>query len=180
MWRRCWTPGKAFATPAPTNTTLAITSDGNVVSAVVSPAVVTLNVAVTVGGSPVTLGQVNFCDASTTTCTDIHLLGTAQLTSAGAATLKFRPGIGSHSYKAVFVGTIANASSASAASTLSVTGQFATTTSITQSGSPSNYVLTAGVMGLPNLPTFGVPTGTVNFVDTSDNNTVLGTVTLSA
>ena len=176
----CWTPGKAFATPAPTNTKLAITSDGNVVSTVVSPAVVTLNVAVTVGGSPVTLGQVNFCDASTTTCTDIHLLGTAQLTSAGAATLKFRPGIGSHSYKAVFVGTIANASSASAASTLSVTGQFATTTSIAQSGSPSNYVLTAGVMGLPNLPTFGVPTGTVNFVDTSDNNTVLGTVTLSA
>jgi hypothetical protein len=35
-------------------------------------------------------------------------------------------------------------------------------------------------MGLPNLPTFGVPTGTVTFVDTSDNNTVLGTGTLSA
>jgi hypothetical protein len=58
----CWIPGKAFATPAPTNTKLTITSGGNVVSTVVSPAVITLNVAVTVGGSPVTLGQVIFCD----------------------------------------------------------------------------------------------------------------------
>ena len=38
-------------------------------------------------------------------CEDIHLLGTAQLTSAGTAVLKFIPGMGSHSYKAVFVGT---------------------------------------------------------------------------
>jgi hypothetical protein len=59
-----------------------------------------------VGVSP---GQVDFCDASATSCTDIHLLGTAQLfqtdPTAGTAFFAFRPGIGSHRYKAIFVGT---------------------------------------------------------------------------
>jgi hypothetical protein len=55
-------------------------------------------------GTPVvTTGEVNFCDASATFCTDIHVVGMAQLTSAGKATLKLRPGIGSHTYKAVFL-----------------------------------------------------------------------------
>jgi hypothetical protein len=78
------------------------------------------------------------------------------------------------------VGTRSNASSASVASALSVTGQYATLASIAQSGSASNYTLTATVVGLPNVLNFSVPTGTVSFVDTSNNNAVLGTAALSA
>jgi hypothetical protein len=88
-----------------TSTTIAITSGGNSVSSVAAGTAVTLTAHVNAGGTAVTPGQVNFCDASATTCTDIHLLGTAQLIGAGTATLTFRPGIGSLSYKAVFAGT---------------------------------------------------------------------------
>ena len=88
-----------------TSTTLAIASGGNAVSSVPAGTVVTLTAQVKAGAAAVTPGQVNFCDGSAKTCTDIHLLRTAQLTSAGTAAVKVRPGIGSHSYKAVFLGT---------------------------------------------------------------------------
>ena len=108
----------------PTTTTLAVASAGNPVTSVSSGSVVTLTAAVVSVGAPVVTGQVNFCDASATYCTDIHLLGTAQLSSKGTATLKFVPGIGSHNYEAVFLGTINVAGSSSSASALSVTGKF--------------------------------------------------------
>jgi hypothetical protein len=62
--------------------------------------VVTLTATVQAGATTLNLGQVNFCDATAASCTDIHLVGTVQLTSAGTAVLRFRPGPGSHSYKA--------------------------------------------------------------------------------
>ena len=81
----------------------------------------TLTATVTVGSNPVTPGQINFCDAAADHCTDIHLLGTAQLTTKGTAALYLRcPGIGSHSYKAVFLGTPDAAAGASAAIGLTV------------------------------------------------------------
>ena len=88
-----------------TTTTLTISSAGAPVSTVASGSAVTLTAAVQSNGAPVTAGTVNFCDATAAHCTDIHLLGTAQLTPAGTASLKFIPGIGNHSYKAVFTGT---------------------------------------------------------------------------
>jgi sugar lactone lactonase YvrE len=151
-----------------------------VVTTVVSGAVVTLTASIKAGATALTTGQVNFCDASAKYCTDIHLLGTAQLTSAGTATLKFRPGIGSHSYKAIFVGTNSTAVSSSAVSALVVTGAFSTSTTIVQSGSPGNYSLTATVTGLGNTPGMAAPTGTVSFLDTSFGDTVLGTASLGA
>ena len=81
---------------------------------------VTLTATVQAGATALTLGEMNFCDTAANTCTDIHLLGTAQLTSAGTAVLRFRPGPGSHSYKAVFLGTLAGAASSSAAVGLTV------------------------------------------------------------
>src|SRR5882724_5121693 len=96
----------AFA--AATTTTLSVTSGGSAVTTVVSGSVVTLTATVNSGAGAVTTGLVNFCDATATYCTDVHILGTAQLTSAGTATQRFVPGIGSHSYKAVFVGTNSN------------------------------------------------------------------------
>ena len=91
----------AWAAPAPTITTLSVTSGGNAVTTLAPGSVVTLTATVTAGGTPVTPGQINFCDATAKLCTDIHLLGTAQLIANGTAMLKFRPGVGTHSYKAV-------------------------------------------------------------------------------
>ena len=176
----CWWVPSAFATSVPTTTTLTVTSGSNPVTSVASGSKVTLTAAVTSGSTKVTVGQVNFCDASVTYCTDIHLLGTAQLTKAGTATIEFRPGAGSHSYKAVFAGTPngapAYAVSNSGTTALSVTGGSVTTTQIAQSGNPGDYTLTAMVSGFGSA----APTGTVSFLDISNDNAVLGTATLTA
>ncbi len=175
----CAAAPQAWAAAATTTTTLAVTSGGSAVTTVASKTVVALTATVTAGSTAVKPGQVNFCDATAKSCTDIHLLGTAQLTNAGTASMKFRPGIGSHSYKAVFAGTKTNAASTSSASALTVTattmGKFSTTTTIAQSGSPTSYTLAATVGG--GLGPV-VPTGTVSFLDTSNGNAVLGTAAL--
>jgi hypothetical protein len=120
-----------------TTTSLAVTSNGVAVTSVKAGSLVTLTATVEAGTTAVKQGQVNFCDAMAAYCTDIHILATAQLTSSGTATYKFRPGIGSHSYKALFVGTNSYAGSVSSASPLKVTGTvgpFATATSIAETG----------------------------------------------
>src|SRR5665213_873813 len=160
-----------------TTTTLAVTSTGNAVTTVSTGSVVTLTATVNAGGSAVNPGEVKFCDAAATYCSDIHLLGKAQLTGAGAATFRFVPGVGSHSYKAVFVGTTSYGTSTSSASSLTVTGS-ATGSSgavtIAQSGSAGNYSLTATVTGNGTTR----PTGSVSFLDTDNANYVLATATL--
>ncbi len=171
----------AWAAPAPTITTLSVTSGGNAVTTVAQGSVVTLTATVMTGGTPVTPGQVNFCDATAKFCTDIHLLGTAQLTANGTATLKFRPGVGSHSYKAVLAEPAGLGPSASTASSLTVapsqgTGQLATTTYLEASGVPNIFSLTATVPDNGNA----LPTGTVSFVDASNGNAVLGTAALTS
>jgi trimeric autotransporter adhesin len=165
----------AWAAPATTTTTLSVTSAGNAVATVTSGTVVTLTATVMTSSTPVAPGQINFCDATAKSCTDIHLLGSAQLTSAGTATLHFRPAIGSHTYQAVFVGTNANAASSSAASTLTVTGIYPTMTNIVSRGAPGDYSLTATVLGNGHVS----PTGKVSFLDTSNSNQVLATATLT-
>jgi hypothetical protein len=161
-----------------TTTALVVNSDGGAAMTVTSGSVVTLTATVTGGGTAVTPGQVNFCDATAKYCTDIHILGTAQLTGNGTATLKFRPGVGGHSYKAIFLGTTSAAASASAAVSLTVTaiaGIQPSTTSITFSGSQGTYTLTANVSGNASV----VPTGSVSFVNTSNGNALLGTAPLT-
>ncbi|HSY90827.1 MAG TPA: FG-GAP-like repeat-containing protein [Candidatus Binatus sp.] len=150
------------------------------VTTVGSGSVVTLTASVSSGSTALTTGQINFCDASAKHCTDVHLLGMAQLTSKGIAVLKFRPGIGSGSYRAVFLGTTKYATSSSAASSLSVTGLRASTTTITPSGNPGNYTLTATVAGIVNNPNVPTPTGLVSFVDITTNNAILGTAALGS
>ena len=98
---------------AATSTTLVVSSGSGAVTQIAAGSVVTLTATVKAGTAAVAPGQVNFCDATAKYCTDVHVLGTAQLTSAGTAAMRFRPGIGSHSYKAVFVGTNAALGSAS-------------------------------------------------------------------
>ena len=130
------------------------------------------------GATPVTPGRVNFCDAAATYCTDVHLLGTVQLTSAGTAVLKLVPGIGSHSYKAVFLGNNEGASSSSGAAALTVTGDYPTTTTIAQQGVAGNYTVTATVAGFVNRPGLASPAGLVSLLVTSNGNAVLGAVPL--
>jgi len=163
-----------------TTTTLALTTSSGPAKSVSSGTVVTLTATVTPASGTIKAGQVNFCDASSKYCTDIHLLGTAQLTSAGKSALKLRPGIGSHSYKAEFLGTNSDAASSSSASALTVTGIYPTTTIIAQVGIPNNYTLTATVTGVVNLPTVPAPTGSVSFADTSNKNAVLGAAPLGS
>jgi len=165
-------------TKAATVTTLSVSANGTQTTSVAAGTVVTLSAQVTAGGANVSPGQVNFCDATATYCTDIHILATTQLTSSGTATYKFRPGIGSHSYKAVFVGTNSYAGSGSNASPLTVTGNtgpFATATSIAETGAWGNYTLTGTVTEAGGTV---APTGTVSFLDASNGNSVLGIGTL--
>ena len=171
----------AWSEPAPAITMLTVTSGGNAVATVTSGSMVTLTATVMAGGTPVAPGQVNFCDATAKFCTDIHLLGTAQLTTNGTATLKFRPGVGSHSYKAVLAEPADLGPSASTASSLTVTasqgaGQLATTTYLEASGVPNIFSLTATVPGTGNT----LPTGMVSFADESNGNAVLGTAALTS
>ena len=164
----------AIGQAASTTTTLAVSPTGPVASGTV----VTLTATVVSGTTSVTPGQVKFCNAAAAHCEDSALLATAQLTAAGTATFKFRPGIGSHSYQAVFVGTHSYAKSASAAVDLTVTftGTYPTTTTITSSGSIGNYALTATVMGIGSRTVS--PTGDVSFLDTTNANSSLGSAAL--
>ena len=171
---------RGMAQAVPTVTALAATSAGSAVTTVASGSAVALTATVTAGGSPVTSGAVNFCDASATYCTDIHLIATSQLTTAGTASWTFIPGVGSHSYKAVFVGTTTGSSGDSGSTSgsvgLTVTGLYPSTMVLSSSGSAGNYTLSAQVGGAGS----SAPTGTVSFLDTSNGNAVLGTATLGS
>ncbi len=174
----------AWAAPSATTTTLAITSSGSAIASdgsVASGSEITLTATVNAGSTKLTIGQINFCDASVTSCTGIHLLGTAQLTTTGTAALRLHPGIGSHSYKAFFAGTpngaISTAASTSSPVTLTVTGTLPTAATITASGNAGNYSLTATVTGQINAAGLPAPAGTVSFLDTT-NSLSLGSATL--
>ena len=161
-----------------TTTTLTLTSGGSPATTVPSGTAVTLTATVTGGGFPLRLGQVNFCDATAASCSDIHLLATAQITSAATATFKFVPAVGSHSYKAVFLGTDVDATSESGAVDLTVThsGLYQSASGIAESGSVGDYSLTATVGGNGSA----APTGTVSFLDATNGNALLGTASLGA
>jgi hypothetical protein len=123
-------PYRAIAAPGsvPTTTNLAMAAGTNSLASgasVKSGTVLTFVASVSSGSTKLTQGRVTLCDASAASCTDIHQFGTAQLTGAGTARFRFVPGIGSHSYKAVFAGTPgaspAYAASSSATVALAVT-----------------------------------------------------------
>ena len=165
---------QAHAAAVATTTTLAILNGSVSVTSVPSDTAVTLTATVKAGSVAVPAGLVYFCDAAAAHCTDIHRVGTGQLTTSGSAVFKFIPGPGIHSYKAEFAGTTTDAASSSVASSLSVSGVPAVTT-IAQSGSAGDYTLKATVTGSGSA---AGPTGKVSFLDTSNQNAVLGTAEL--
>jgi hypothetical protein len=161
-----------------TVTALAVTSGGSVVTTVKETAEVTLTATVTAGGSAAAPpGQVNFCEVKAVPlkCTDIRLLGTEQLLSGGTAVFHFFPGPGSHTYEAQFLGTHVEAASSSSGAPLVVTPFYPTATTITASGNPGNYTLTATVAGTEGTAS---PTGMISFQDTSNSSYVLATAPL--
>lgn len=167
-----------------TRTLLNVTSHGSAVVTVSTGSIVTLTASVQAGSAGVGHGQVRFCDATVAYCSDIHLLGAAQLTSAGKAKLSLRPGPGAYSYKAEFLGTpksaVPYAGSVSALATLKVTGSFPSATTIAQSGSPGNYTLATSVYGFTKSKSAQSPTGTISFLDTTTGESVLKTATLAS
>jgi FG-GAP-like repeat/Bacterial Ig-like domain (group 3)/FG-GAP repeat len=167
----------------PTAISLTVTSSGNSVTSIAAGAMVTLTASVSAGSTVIRQGQVNFCDAGATYCTDSHLLGTAQVTSAGHAQLRLRPAAGNYSYKAAFIATprttVSYSASTSGVANLSVSGRVATATTIGQSVS-GDYTLTATVVGFTKSPTLSAPGGIVSFLDTTTSNSVLGMGTLSS
>jgi Bacterial Ig-like domain (group 3) len=143
---------------------------------------------VTASGVPVFPGLVNFCDATATYCTDIHIVGSAQLTSAGTAVFRFRPGAGSHSYKAIFLGTHTFAAGEPGASSLSVFPYRTITQSALNNFDPSSRSFASHVQGnvtvtgLSNRADFpgAVPTGGITLTDTANGSTtVVGTLALT-
>jgi len=159
-----------------TSTTLALTASGTAATSVSAGTMVTATATVAAGSTPLTVGLVNFCDATATTCDPLHQIGSAQLTSAGTAVLRFIPGPGSRSFKAIFAGTTADASSTSAVSSLTITAAQPTTTTIAKSGSAGNYTLTGTVTGEGPF----APSGNLSFLDTSADNNSLGQPALVA
>jgi hypothetical protein len=164
-----WTAPQARATQL-TTTTLALSS-----SSIASGTPITLTASVLAGATPVTTGQVIFYDATATYCENAALLGLSQLTSAGSATLKFVPGIGSHNYLAAFRANAGYAASSSPSEALTVTGTYPTTTAVVSSGSAGSYTLTATVVATGSTLS---PTEGVSFLDTSNVNYSVGSAIL--
>jgi hypothetical protein len=163
----------AFAAPALTSTTLAISA-----TSVPYQTPIILTATVTSGGSPITAGIVLFCEATAKFCENNSALGVAQLTSSGStASVKIGSGpIGNHSYKAVFRANKNYVASTSNTVTYSVTGTYASTISLTSTGTIGNYTLAGTVAGIGSLTTG--PTGVISFLDASVSNKVLGTENL--
>jgi Bacterial Ig-like domain (group 3)/FG-GAP-like repeat len=162
-----------------TTATLTVTQAGTGVTSVAPTTPVTLTATVTTGGADITPGQVTFCDANAVFCTDIHAIGTVQLSNSGTAKLTLLPGAaGAHSYQARFLGTVSAAASASNVVQVSVAPSLAppanSVTALSASGSPGNYTLTATVMGNGTA----APSGAVSFVDATNSGYVLRTATL--
>lgn len=126
---------------------------------------------------PVTQGQVKFCDTSSPSCTDTHLLGTAQLTNTGTAVLQFHPPAGNHSYAAVYLGISSRTQPYPTSSSTPVILDILapTSTVISATGTPGDYSVTAAVSGVAS---FSAPSGSVSFLDSSENNNPVGTATL--
>ncbi|HEX4320524.1 MAG TPA: Ig-like domain repeat protein [Acidobacteriaceae bacterium] len=168
------------APPATSSTSLGITSAGSAVTTVTSPAAIVLTATTIANTLPVTQGVVNFCYSTQLSCTGGALVGTAQLTAAGTASISIQPAVGSHSYKAIFAGTTAVQGSASAASTVTVsaaaTQTIPTTATIASTGTAGNYTLTGTVVG--NGTT--APSGLLNFIDVTNGNASVGSVTLAS
>lgn len=176
-----WSIGITKAAAAQsTTTTIAVTSGGVSVSTAAPGALITLLATVQSGEAPVTTGTVNFCNADALLCTDINLIGTAQLSPAGTAAVMTHAGFGSHSYVAKYMGSPNGAAafleSSSSRVTLNASVRAPSTTAIAATGVAGSYTLTGTVTATGGVP---VATGTVSFVDTTNGSIVFASGSLT-
>ena len=151
-------PGRVLAvTSFPTTTVLNVSPGTSIAGTAV-----TLTATVSSEGHPVSPGLVLFCDAAAPHCTDIHILGQAQLTRSGIATVKLRLGIGEHNVKSEFRGTNVYAPSNSSAQVLAVTGRYETSTDLFVDQQTFYARVTSGGTS-PFM-------GTVSFLDATNRN----------
>jgi Bacterial Ig-like domain (group 3)/Chitobiase/beta-hexosaminidase C-terminal domain/FG-GAP-like repeat/NHL repeat len=145
------------------STTVAMQSD---------PVTVTLsnynNINLAVSAISVTgdFSETNTCGTSVSGGTACYIYITFSPTTAGTrtGTLTVTDNAGNSPQTVALTGTSVSAGVA-----------IATNTTLTSSGSIGSYTLNASVAGIPSASS---PTGTVNFIDTSNNNQSLGTATL--
>ena len=176
-WVLCLLLGFALSPAARATTATSITLSGSANSITRSTAF-TLTATVTASSTPVSPGSIVFCDTRFARCQDNAIVGRAQLLGTGVATLKFFPGLGTHTYRAIFNGTTTYTTSTSATVSVTVTGTMSATATLTSSGAAGNYGLTGTVVSVGPL-TPG-PTGSVSFRDATNSNYVLGTATLGS
>ena len=138
----------------------------------------TLTATVTSGAAAIHPGTVTFCNASFSLCLNQAVVGKAQLTSSGTASIKIIPSIGTHTYKAIFAGNSDFTASTSSNASATVTGTFATTTALSTSGSAGSYTFT-GTVHSP-AATGLAPTGAITFKDSSNANYVVASATLGS
>jgi RHS repeat-associated protein len=138
---------------------------------------VTLTATVMYETTAISPGLVRFCNASAPDCEDMAVLGTAQLTSAGTASIAIRLGVGTHNIYAVFMGTSTYQANTSNTQTVAVSsnGTYPSFTTLAASGTAADYTLSGVVGGYGPMP----PTGTVTFSDTSNSNAQIGTAPVS-
>lgn len=133
------------------------------------------------GAAPVHPGTVKFCDQIPTKgCSDIHLVGTAQLITKtgdaleGTASIRIIPGMGLKKYWAQFIGTTTYTGSSSSEVDLTVNLGPTVVTIPNHTGSNPNYSLEAIVAG-----TGSTPSGTVSFVDRNNGFALKDPVSLT-
>lgn len=161
-------------------------------NAVTPGAVITLSATVGQAAGPLSHGIVRFCDVAVAkACTHENAIGRAQLLANGTASVKLTPAAGPHTYEAVLYGQrlfsvqVSNTQAVSVVATQPVvpagntgfalsSGVLASASSLAQSGKPGNYTLTAGITTGGAIQ----PTGSVDFVNTSAGNKVVGSAPL--
>jgi len=138
--------------------------------------VVSLIASVSSSGAPVSPGLVVFCNAEAAHCEDFNILGQAQLTTSGSASLNLILPIGAHQIRAEFLGTLSNAPSSSSTEGLTVAGMYPTVTTISAAQSPNGVALRGKVTSI------GYPgqTGTLNFPDLANHLIPLATLTVGS
>jgi hypothetical protein len=112
------TPALAVISQSATTTTLVASP-----SSVTAGSVVTLTATVASGGTPLTAGQVVFCNASAPSCEDSAILGTAWVTISGTATIRRALPSGTTNITASYRATKLYLSSQSSQAAVTVTGQ---------------------------------------------------------
>lgn len=137
----------------------------------------TITATVLAGSASVKIGQVLFCDSTSAYCLDSTALGTAQVTSAGTATITRVLAPGKHQIYAIYRSnaSYATSTSANAKQVVNVSPKASPTVALTASGSGGSYKLVASVTG----QTAATPTGNISLQDAANNNQKLATLPLA-